>query len=100
MALQPVTTDRVDVKRLWEAVESETRALRADSLGGTSTLVAAQPFAAAGSQVLNHKLDKTPTEWWVVDQSADVRVWRSAWNAKTITIHVSAACSALSIRVR
>ena len=41
----------------------------------------------------NHGLGVTPEGWIVVDRNADVRVWRTAWNDKTITLDASGSAS-------
>lgn len=41
----------------------------------------------------SHKLGRQPLGWIVVDKDADVRVWRTAWNSRTITLDASGSAS-------
>lgn len=38
-----------------------------------------------------HKLIRQPLGWYIVDNVADARVWRTDWNDNTMTLQASAA---------
>lgn len=40
-----------------------------------------------------HKLGRQPRGWWVVDQDTAATVRRSAWDATTLTLIASSACT-------
>lgn len=42
---------------------------------------------------INHGMGETPSGWYLVDKTADARVWRTAWDNKTITLQSSATVS-------
>ena len=44
---------------------------------------------AAGVDV-EHLLARKPLGWYVVDNTADARVWRTDWNERSITLRSSA----------
>lgn len=37
-------------------------------------------------QIFNHRLNRQPLGWFVIDRTDDIRVWRTSWNTKTITL--------------
>lgn len=50
-------------------------------------------FTAGGSQAIQHKLARQPTEWTVIDVTGGYGVFqRTAWDTSTITIQSQNAC--------
>lgn len=39
--------------------------------------------------VISHSLGRVPTGWFVVDNTADVTIWRTAWTNNSITLESS-----------
>lgn len=50
----------------------------------SATLVASKP------QAINHLLQRQPQGWFLIDNTADAVVWRTAWNQSTLTLESSA----------
>lgn len=41
----------------------------------------------------NHNLQSTPSGWIILDKNANVDVWRTAWNDKTITLDATGSAT-------
>jgi hypothetical protein len=94
--LRQIDTDQEDVRQLWEATNDLEEEIRDTSVGFKGSVVT-HTFAGAGAQTLEHGLGITPTEWTLLDVTANVTIWRTAWTSTTITLNSSGAAS---IRVR
>ena len=45
---------------------------------------------ASTAQVINHGLQRQPKGWFLVDNTANAVIWRTAWSTLTITLTASA----------
>ena len=90
-ALDPATLTRV-LEQVQSSADGSTRRLaKLPILNGellTGIELSTTPLEVP------HKLSRQPRGWFIADLDADARVWRTAWNTKTITLDASAAVTA------
>jgi hypothetical protein len=96
---QKIQTQNQELNRIQDNIQNLANQLFAGQtpqptgpfIGGS--ILSGLSVLAASAVAFNHGLGRVPQVWTITDQGASAVVWRTAWDATTITLQSSADCT-------
>lgn len=86
-----IQTNDPILNRIQANVSNAISQLIGPFIGGN--LLSSVKLTSGQANVVSHKLGRAPQVWVLCDQSAGTSVWRTAWDANSITLEAGADCT-------